>query len=404
MFEKILIRNNVPGRSIIEPGTLAEAMLFYGKVNIVAEFGSLINLVKTYGLDTLYTLVNEGIIKLIFSPYSIGTLTDSEFTEKENFDFGSFAFSSASGDVDIENAFFTALYRGSGKRGKSKRAFNRLFSKTDVFDLTKDKQTDESILDIARNDLDNQNLIKCAIGSAIKYYAPNFPLQPDWDFKVKRHNRGFNIFTNLDLGALNNARSQTYFPDPRSNLSRAYLIGSILEANLDLFLAIKYNSELVTEPVKSAIVQLKCDKVIKESGKTISNLSRFQEVVLDSAKQIREVINSGEKTIDDLIPLLTKSNKFKEWLHSIDQNTNLIKEYYKRITENTWLDKLPGKVARFSIFTGVGLAVDFFTTEGIGTLIGLSLGVGDAFILDNLMKGWRPNQFIEEINEFLDKS
>lgn len=82
----------------------------------------------------------------------------------------------------------------------------------------------------------------------------------------------------------------------------------------------------MTEPVKSSIIQLKCAEVIKKSGKVANNLNRFQEVVLGSAKQIREVVNSGEKTIDDLIPLLDKSKQFKEWLQKQDDDVNLIKE------------------------------------------------------------------------------
>lgn len=401
MFEKILLRKNVPGQGVIESGTLAEAMLFYDQVNIVAEYGTLINLVKAIGLDTLENLVKGKHINLIFSPFQTGTLTKSEFTEQEHFDFASFSLSSSTGDVDYEEVFFTALYKGSGKRGKSKRVSSRLFSQTDVFDLTKDMPTKESIQDIARKDLENQKLTKEAIAVAIQHYAPGFSFRDGWDFRTIKHSKGFNIYTNIDLKALNNARSNAYFPDPKSTLSRAYVMGSILEANIDLFLAIKFKSELVTEPVKSSIIQLKCAEVIKKSGKVANNLNRFQEVVLGSAKQIREVVNSGEKTIDDLIPLLDKSKQFKEWLQKQDDDVNLIKEYYNCITEKTWLEKLPGKATRFSIFTGAGIAVDFFTTGGIGTLLGVVLGVGDEFILDNLMKGWKPNQFIEEINEFL---
>ena len=59
----------------------------------------------------------------------------------------------------------------------------------------------------------------------------------------------------------------------------------------------------------------------------------------------------------------------------------------------SWLDRLPGRAARFALFTSGGAVLDL----AAGLPIGLALGLADTFILDKLVRGWRPNQFIEDV-------
>jgi len=47
------------------------------------------------------------------------------------------------------------------------------------------------------------------------------------------------------------------------------------------------------------------------------------------------------------------------------------------------------------------MALDSLITGGIGTMIGVGLSIADTFILDKLIKGWKPNQYISEVEKFL---
>lgn len=59
---------------------------------------------------------------------------------------------------------------------------------------------------------------------------------------------------------------------------------------------------------------------------------------------------------------------------------------------------------RWSLFTGAGLLLDALYGGGLGTASGLALSAGDAFLLDKLVKGWKPNQFIDNtLQEFVDR-
>jgi len=48
------------------------------------------------------------------------------------------------------------------------------------------------------------------------------------------------------------------------------------------------------------------------------------------------------------------------------------------------------------LFTGAGIGIDALGAGGIGTSIGVALSAADQFLLDRLIKGWKPNQFIED--------
>jgi hypothetical protein len=75
----------------------------------------------------------------------------------------------------------------------------------------------------------------------------------------------------------------------------------------------------------------------------------------------------------------------------------LIRNYYQETVKETWADKLPGKPIKWAMFTGVGILVDALTSSmGLGSLGGIAFSAADTFILDKIIKGWKPHQFIEK--------
>lgn len=381
---------------------MAECLLFYEKVHLIADMSMLRNIVKQVGIDVLEELINQEHIILSFSPFITGTQARSEFTPQETFDYCSIIrVPGKNRPPDFESLFFEMLEKGSGKRGKSRRVGNRIFGKTEIIEPDKIVPIEKGIPEIARRDLDSNEFTKSAIKEAISLFAPEFTLPPSWAFRIIRHKKGFNIFTNLDLPKLNKFRSKLYFPDPKSNITRSFLVDTILKANEDLFLSAHYDSEILTNPLNSSIINLKCNTVIKKTTENVKKIELFQEVVLLNARKIREAINSGDKKFSDILPLLDRCKQFKEWLHEKEPDANLIREYYQAVTESSWIDKLPGKGLRFSMFTGAGIILDSCLTGGISTAIGVALGLGDTFLLDKFVKGWKPNQYIDEIERFL---
>ena len=131
----------------------------------------------------------------------------------------------------------------------------------------------------------------------------------------------------------------------------------------------------------------------KSSGEQISS---FQDFVLNNGFKLREAINSGERSFADLLKLFEKAASFKSWLKNQKPDENLCKNYLREATASTWIEKLPAKKLRWSLFTGAGLAIDSIGAGGLGTAMGVGLSAADAFLVDKIINGWKPNHFINE--------
>lgn len=132
-------------------------------------------------------------------------------------------------------------------------------------------------------------------------------------------------------------------------------------------------------------------------------MEAYQEFVLDDSKAIREAINSGAREFSDFVPVLERAKKFKEWLSDLSDDADLIKQYHKDVTSDSWIDRLPGKSSRWALFTGAGLSIDAAGAGGLGTAVGVTLSALDTFFLDSLLKGWKPHQFVENnLKKFVD--
>jgi len=73
----------------------------------------------------------------------------------------------------------------------------------------------------------------------------------------------------------------------------------------------------------------------------------------------------------------------------------LLDEYYKAVKAETWIDGLPSKSIRFLLAVGLAAAIEAAFPSGLGVAAGIGLEAADFLLLDKLLRGWRPNQFIE---------
>ena len=214
------------------------------------------------------------------------------------------------------------------------------------------------------------------------------------------HNKGMNEFGNS-----NSQMHQNQMPNNPNNgmIGPTSLILNISETRGDMQMAAKFEAEIATIPIYSHLMRLKFHEIYKQTKKSSEDLYQFNNLILDDGHVLSEVINSGERDFKDLLPILTKAEKFKCWLGNIENDSNIIKEYHKAVIEKTWMDKLPGKTLRWSVFTGLGLLATQ-TAEGVGLALKLGLSAGNAFLLDKVLKGWKPSTFVNnELKRFVKK-
>jgi hypothetical protein len=225
-------------------------------------------------------------------------------------------------------------------------------------------------------------------------YVPEYSLEKPIEFVAKEEGEWFRVLTNIDFVLANRYYHTRVSPD-HSSLTPAYLISHVVTARQIVTLSAQYQTELALDSLQSALVGSRMEALIRKSKKSESAMQAFESLVLDDGRAIREVINSGERTFKDLLPVLDEAGKWREWLRGKPNDADLIKEYYQAIVRKTWADKLPTKVARWSVFTGLGVGVDFLGAGGLGTAVGVALSAFDAAIMEGILAGWRPHHFVE---------
>ena len=139
------------------------------------------------------------------------------------------------------------------------------------------------------------------------------------------------------------------------------------------------------------------EDLIKQRTKSEDELKLFATYVLEGCTSLGLGYMDGIINGKDLLKILDKSDKFRDWLKNISEDKNLLGEYHKAVMKEDFSDKLPTKTARFVIFEGIGITLDLFGAGGIGTIAATALAAADNFLLDKIInRGWKPNQFIDK--------
>ncbi|UVO30509.1 hypothetical protein [Bradyrhizobium arachidis] len=227
-----------------------------------------------------------------------------------------------------------------------------------------------------------------AARTVLETVRPSFAIPKNMQFSVINLGGEFAIDTNLDFDAINRSSNG-------NAISGAYILAHIVSARADTYFAADYMSELVTSPANSALIRLKHFDFVRRRIKSEDQHDMFENVVLNDARTVREVLNSKERSITEFFRLLDDGAKFREWMHAQHPDAQLVREYYDQVNKKTWIGRLPGKSLRFVFFTGAGMLADMLAPTGLGTAAGLTLGAADSLLVDKLLRGWRPSQFIE---------
>jgi len=391
MFKTICIKPN-EGAFPTDIGLLAENLLYYEKVILIASTDTFSILLNKCGVDTLLELLKKGNLKLLIRENLLGTMSQT----LSNGNIINDVALISSEKITTENVVFNGLFNATGRRGYSKRTTNKLL------DFIEPVKYDTGICDFVRNDLDDETYVKQTIIDTLQFYNPKLILSADdIHYEKIKTDKGFFFGTNLNYAEINKLIPNN--PDGKK-INSTGLILNIQETRGDMHLAAALGSEISTTPIQIQLMKLKFKDIYQKSQQSSGNLYQFNDFILDKGHAIREVINSGEKSIKDFLIILEKAEKFKNWLSKVEDDQNIIKEYHKAVTQETWVDKLPGKSFRWAFFTGAGLVLDLAGAGGAGTAIGVGLSAGDTFLLDKVAKGWKPSVFVDnDLKKLIEK-
>jgi hypothetical protein len=384
MFESVCIRRQQPlyTSKPLDLSFLAEAMLFYQHIHLIADIDILQQLAFELGPALVNEFIEEGHLKVSYlerrpaiSKFSAEAIRAGEF-------YHPISVGNEKGHWRLEKVapeIFSKAAGGPGYGRQFGRRFAELVPTLDSLDF------DREIYPAIQADFTGTLYVEQAIAQLLRAVAPAYQLPQDYRFQISREGELFQVDTNIDFRQANESFNQIWHVVGEF-LSTSALLLYLIEVRRDLFFAARENMELATQPGNAAIIDVKFREILKAHAKSEHNIEAFQELVLANGHEIGESIKMGYRTWHDLLILLKDARRFKTWLQQTDAGASLIFEYNKALERETWIGTLPAKVLRFLIFTAAGYVVP--------PLAAIGLSGADAFLFDRLLGGWRPNQFV----------
>lgn len=385
MFKAITYKNTIGPGPLIDIGALAEGLLFYERVAIIGNTGTVRDLLSQISPFVLLSLLQDGRLEFHYLKDQVGVSTTPLNNGKSIHDLISFS----SQDHTIEKIGPKAFKDAAGKTSQSRigaSQFSRLLRPIDhsAFDQ----------LSVLQSFVDNRS-IQLSVLSLIREVIPSFSIPSETYFKIEREYNGFYVDTNLDFDALNSSYHRSVSP-AHSSLTEAYLLSLIQGAYEATYFAAKFDAEVAVHPIERVVQAKAVEAVALRHSNSQAQIDSFTDLTLPCSHAIREAINSGRVPFSSIVKLLDSADKFRHWLHQQPPDSDLLRAYYQETVKESWVEKLPAKSTRWCIFTGIGLGLDALGAGGFGTTAATALSAVDAFVLDKLIKGWKPHQFIEK--------
>lgn len=213
---------------------------------------------------------------------------------------------------------------------------------------------------------------------------------------VRSHdfNGNFVVETNIDFDHIS-SEWRKHWPPEIGPPSVASILTEVLEAKAGLGLAAQMNADLFHTRTASRIIASDLERIARSSDCFKDQALEFNEWVL-SGSSIANAINNGERTFLEFLDVVEEAEKFKKWIIGVGEDKTIAREYFNEVSKRGWLEKLPRKTLRYLAFGGAGIALSAVASPLVGTASGMVLSGIDMFLVDRLLGGWKPNQFVDD--------
>jgi hypothetical protein len=385
MFDSIIYKNETGHGQILDIGALAEGLLFYGKVAIVGNTATIKDLLVRIPPLILLSLLRDKRIELYYLSDQIGVSSVPMSNGRSLYSLINFS----SPDHTIEKIGAKSFKEATNGNKFAASQFAKL-----LHPLSHNEFDQESILQALSDNVSTEASVEALMKSVVPDYKPAYATR----FKIERQYKGgFHVDTNIDFNQVNDAYHKIV-PASHSAITEAYIVALLQSAYESTYFAGMLNSEIAVTPIERVIQAKAVEAIVHRHDHSASQIESFVDLTLANGHAIREAINSGAVPFASVVKLLESADPFRHWLREQSTDIRLLNAYYEEVTKGSWVEKLPAKSLRWSVFTGLGLSADFLGAGGFGTAISTTIGAVDTFLLDKLIKGWKPHQFIE--NDF----
>jgi len=359
-------------------GTLAECLLFYGRVHVIVDSGTFTTLARVCGPDTLLGFVEDGNLAVT---YLENRTAVARRGNEERFGLVTFQAKGLDSQTYIPRMFQEL----TGKSGKGRRLASRLLARISTTQYHSSELT--GVIDELIDPLYTDRVIPELLSAIVPGYIPPANLV----FRVHRESEFFIVETNLHLDNVNAEYQRTH---PQGKLTSDLLVTYLYGGSADLAFAANKASELACVKIESVIAEARLNAALAKSTYSANARSAFQKIVVPRARSVAEAVNDGYRSLEDVRRLLPKAAQFKTWLASQPDDADLIQEYVQQTTSLEWTSKLPTKSLRFILFNAAQVGLGAAIAGLPGAVAGVAIAAADSFLLDKLTVGWKPHQFI----------
>lgn len=396
MFKSITI-----AQKAADAGSIAEALVYYGKTDVVVRGGTLVPLLRAFGFHALMRAIEMGLIQLTYEVAGHVVITNKNPCEVHGFAIAGQTSSKGKGTMSAPDAIEQQLSRGLGRSSET-RAQARLLGQH-----VKERKQVESVLHAIQKQIMDKPYLENCVREMLRTLVPEYVIPGNLGLDTFDAGQGFVVLINLNFEEINRIYHRTV-PVEHSSVNVAFLLAQMLDAEKELDFAGKCDDDLWVNETDSAILRLRTNSLLNRAVAAREHIDYFQRVEFEG-RAFRAAINSGERTVSELLDLLEQDDarKFKDWLSKQPPTGALIKEYDRAVfSERNWTKQLPFKATKLMVFAGIGAALGYAEGMlGLGAAAGvaasyvtnLAVGASDEGLTARLAKGWRPNQFVEGV-------
>lgn len=390
MFESIIYKNAIGHGPLIDIGALAEGLIFYDRVAIVGNSGTLKDILGRVQPFILLSLLRDGRIEFHYLSDQTGVSTTPTSNGRSRHDL----ICISSPEHTIEKVGKQSFKDAAGNTGQARVGASQFTRLLRPFDHAGFDQ--RAVLESLSDNISTE----ASVESLIRIAAPDYKHSEALRFKIERQNEGFYVDTNIDFAKLNESYHKVVSAE-HSTVTEAYILALLQGAYQATYYAGTLNSEIAVAPIEQVIQAKAVEAIVRRHTQSKNQIERFADLTLADAHAISEAVNSGAVSFASVVKLLDSADKFRHWLREQPADAALLRAYYQEAIKDSWAEKLPTKSARWGVFTGLGLVVDAL---GAGGAAGVAISAIDTFLIDKLIKGWKPHQFVEgELRPLFEK-
>lgn len=384
MFESIVFKNSYTHDQNIDVGALAESLIFYGKVKIVGNQGTLKYLLKKIPPAIFLDLVEREIIEFHFLLDNLAVHIRNVSETQDHYSLATLQDSKTSYN---EHAFNT--FKEASSRSPQAKTMAYKFERK-IHQLNHGSFNQSALLKKWEDSDSTEN----SISTILHYLAPGYVQKDKLRFRIEHLSTGgFFIDTNIDTHLL----SQTYkLKIPmKPGVPISVLLSQLQYSYESSFFSASLDSELFVDAYEQEMQKKTLQGLWVRDDESQRSVADFVELTLDNCHTIREAVNSGRVSFYEVVKVIDSSEAFKLWIRGLSPEKTLVQEFYRETVKDSSLSKLPAKTSKWILFTGASLALDSVLSGGIATTATLTMGVIDTFLADKIIGGWKPHQFVE---------